>query len=201
VLTVGACEDVYWVSNNFVIFGFGPGANAVPASFSGAGPTDDGRLKPDLAAVGTPNLVLRNAVGEVSGTNIFGLISPTGAATNLYAVAARGTSFAAPGVVGELGLVLQRRAQLYPSLTNVADAWLNSTLKAVAIDTCDDVGAEGPDYRLGHGMANARSAVQRVGQDYALGRGSLIKEFTLAPTQSVSWVVTSAGTPLSVTAA
>jgi hypothetical protein len=201
VLTVGACEDVYWVSNNFVIFGFGPGANAVPASFSGAGPTDDGRLKPDLAAVGTPNLALRNALGEVSGTNIFGLISPTGAATNLYAVAARGTSFAAPGVVGELGLVLQRRAQLYPSLTNVADAWLNSTLKAVAIDTCDDVGAEGPDYRLGHGMANARSAVQRVGQDYALGRGSLIKEFTLAPTQSVSWVVTSAGTPLSVTAA
>jgi len=202
VLTVGACEDVYWVSNSFVIFGFGPGANAVPASFSGAGPTDDGRLKPDLAAVGTPNLALRNALGEVSGTNILGLISPTSTATNQYAGFARGTSFSAPGVVGELGLVLQRRAQLYPGLTNAADAWLNSTPKAVAIDTCDDVGAEGPDYRLGHGIANARSAVERVEQDFAWGRGSLIKQFTLAPTQSVSWIVTSDGThPFTVTGA
>ncbi len=142
VLTVGACEDVYWVSNSFVIFGFGPGANAVPASFSGAGPTDDGRLKPDLAAVGTPNLALRNALGEVSGGQILGLISPTSTATNQYTGFARGTSFAAPGVVGELGLVLQRRAQLYPGLTNT-EAWFNSTLKAIAIDTCDDVGQKG----------------------------------------------------------
>ncbi len=202
VLTVGACEDVYWVSNSFAFFGFGPEANAVPAAFSGAGPTDDGRLKPDLVAVGTTNAPIRNALGLVSGGQILGLISPTSTATNQYTGAARGTSFAAPGVVGELGLVLQRRAQLYPGLTNATDAWLNSTPKAVAIDTCDDVGAEGPDYRLGHGIANARSAVQRVGQDYALGRGSLIKEFSLEPTQSVSWIVTSAGTqPLSVTAA
>jgi len=202
VLTVGACEDVYYVSNTFAFFGFGPGANAVPATFSGAGPTDDGRLKPDLVAVGTPNLPLRNALGQVSGTNILGLISPTATATNLYTGTARGTSFAAPGVVGGLGLVLQRRAQLYPGLTNAADAWLNSTLKAVAIDTVDDVGAEGPDYRMGHGIFNARRAVERVEQDFAWGRGSLIKEFTLSPTQSVSWVVTASGTePLSVTMA
>ncbi|HXG47438.1 MAG TPA: S8 family serine peptidase [Methylomirabilota bacterium] len=82
VLTVGACEDVYWVSNTFVYFGIGPGANAVPAAFSGAGPTDDGRLKPDLVAVGTPSLPLRNALGQVSGTNILGLISPPAAATS-----------------------------------------------------------------------------------------------------------------------
>ncbi|HPY30569.1 MAG TPA: S8 family serine peptidase [Verrucomicrobiota bacterium] len=202
VLTVGACEDVYWVSNHFVIFGFGPGANAVPATFSGAGPTDDGRLKPDLVAVGTPNLWLRYQLGEVSSGYILGLISPTAAAVNQYEVFAEGTSFAAPGVVGGLGLVLQRRAQLYPGLTNAADAWLNSTLKAVAIDTVDEVGAEGSDYRLGHGIFNARRAVERVEQDFNWGRGSLIKEFTLAPTQSVSWVVTSSGTePLSVTAA
>lgn len=97
---------------------------------------------------------------------------------------------------------MQRRAQLYPLLTNAADAWLNSTVKAVAIDTVDDVGAEGPDYRMGHGIYNARRAVERVEQDFNWGRGSLIKEFTLAPTQSVSWVVTASGTePLSVTAA
>lgn len=205
VLTVGACEDVYWASNNFVIFGFGPGANAVPASFSGAGPTDDGRLKPDLAAVGTPNLPLRYALGEVITNQgvqyILGLISPNAASTSQYDGFARGTSFAAPGVVGQLGLVLQRRAQLYPGLP-ASEAWLNSTLKSVAIDTCDDVGAAGPDYRFGHGLPNARRAVERVEQDFTWGRGSLIKEFTLAPTQSVSWVVTSGGTePLSVTLA
>lgn len=202
VLTVGACEDVYWVSNTFAFFGYGPGANAVPAAFSGAGPTDDGRLKPDLVSVGTTNAPIRNALGLVSGGQILGLISPTATATNLYTGTARGTSFAAPGVVGGLGLVLQRRAQLYPGLTNSADVWLNSTLKAVAIDTVDDVGAEGPDYRMGHGIFNARRAVERVEQDFAWGRGSLIKEFTLSPTQSVSWVVTSSGTePLSVTMA
>jgi hypothetical protein len=202
VLTVGACEDVFWVSNNFVFFGFRPGGNAVPAAFSGAGPTDDGRLKPDLVAVGTPNPIPRMALGQIVGTNILGLISPSSQATNSYTLAARGTSFAAPAVVGGLALVLQRRAQLYPSLTNAADAWLNSTLKALAIDTVDDVGAEGPDYRMGHGIFNARRAVERVERDFHWGRGSLIKEFTLAPTQSVSWVVAASGTePLSVTVA
>ena len=202
VLTVGACEDVFRVTNNAIYFGFGPGANAAPAAFSGAGPTDDGRLKPDLVAVGTPNLWLRYQLGEVSSGYILGLISPTAAAANYYEVFAEGTSFAAPAVSGGLGLVLQRRAQLYPLLTNTADAWLNSTLKAVAIDTVDDVGAEGPDYRMGHGIFNARRAVERLEQDFTWGRGSLIKEFTLSPTQSVSWVVTASGTePLSVTAA
>lgn len=201
VLTVGACEDVFFVSNTFVYFGYGPGANAVAASFSGAGPTDDGRLKPDLAAVGTTNLPLRQLLGEVIGGVPIGLISPTSVATNQYTGSAQGTSFAAPGVVGGLGLVLQRRAQLYPGLA-ASEAWLNSTLKAIAIDTCDDVGAEGPDYRFGYGVFNAKRAVERVGQDRTWGRGSLIKEFTLSPTQSVSWVVTSAGSqPLSVTAA
>ena len=201
VLTVGACEDVYFVSNSLVFFGYGPGANAVAASFSGAGPTDDGRLKPDLAAVGTPNLPLRQALGEVSGGVGIGLISPSSAATNQYTGNAQGTSFAAPGVVGGLGLVLQRRAQLYPGLS-ASEAWLNSTLKAIAIDTCDDVGSEGPDYRFGYGIFNAKRAVERVGQDSSWGRGSLIKEFTLSPTQSVSWVITSSGTQsLSVAAA
>lgn len=201
VLTVGACEDVFWVSNTVPFFGFGPGANAVPAAFSGAGPTDDGRLKPDLVAVGTTNAPIRNALGLVSGGQILGLISPTSTGTNEYTGSARGTSFAAPGVVGGLGLVLQRRAQLYPGLP-ASEAWLNSTLKAVAIDTVDDVGTAGPDYRMGHGIFNARRAVERVEQDFTWGRGSLIKEFTLAPTQSVSWIVTSDGTqPLSMTGA
>jgi hypothetical protein len=201
VLTIGACEDVFYLDGQNVVFGFGPGANAVPAAFSGAGPTDDGRLKPDLVAVGTPDLPLRQALGEVSGGFILGLISPTAAADNQYEVFAEGTSFAAPAVAGGLGLVLQRRTQLYPGLAP-AEAWLNSTLKAIAIDTCDDVGAPGPDYRMGHGIFNALRAVERVEEDQSIGRGSLIKEFTLEVSQTVTWVVVSDGAePLSVTLA
>ncbi len=199
VLTVGACQDVFYLDGQYIVFGFGPGANAVPAAFSGAGPTDDGRLKPDLVTVGTPNLWLRQALGQVSGAVILGLISPTAESDIHYNLVARGTSYASPAVAGGLGLVLERRAELYPGLTPT-EAWLNSTLKAIAIDTCDDVGAPGPDYRMGHGMFNARSAVERVGEDQAIGRGSLIKEFTLAVSQAVSWMVVSDGAePLSVT--
>lgn len=199
VLTVGACEDVYHLDGQNVVFGFGPGANAVPAVFSGAGPTDDGRIKPELVAVGTPNLPLRQALGEVSGGYILGLISPTSGADNEYWPFAAGTSFSAPAVAGGFGLILERRAQLYPGLTE-AEAWLGSTLKALAIDTCDDVGNPGPDYRMGHGIFDSLMAVERVEEDWFIGRGSLIKEFTLDVSQSMSWFVESDGNkPLSVT--
>lgn len=205
-LTVGAGEDVYHVVDGSVVFGYGPGANAVPASWSAAGPTDDGRIKPELVAVGTPNPDLRIALGQYSldgqGNPVpLGSITPTGSADNQYSGAARGTSFAAPAVVGGLGLGLERRAQLFPDLTE-ADAWLGSTLKALAIDTTDDVGAPGPCYRMGHGIFNTVTLVERIEQDHAVGRGSLIKEFALAPTDSVSWTVAAPGDALlSITAA
>ncbi|OYW76975.1 MAG: hypothetical protein B7Z37_06245, partial [Verrucomicrobia bacterium 12-59-8] len=197
VLTVGACEDVFYTSGS-TFLGFGSGVNAVPATFSGAGPTDDGRIKPDLVAVGTTNFGIRQALGLSSGSTAY-LLAPTASADNQYTVAAIGTSFAAPAVTGALGLVQQRRAQLYPTLP-AAQAWQGSTLKAIAINTCDDLGAEGPDYQMGYGILNAKKAALAVDADYAAGRGALIKEFSLAVSQSVSWVVQSAGTqPLSVT--
>ncbi len=158
----------------------------------------DGGVRTNHIEFGTRVRQRDNAMLDTSGhaTAVAGTLA-AGGVRSIF-----GQFYQARGVVGGLGLVLQRRAQLYPGLTNAADAWLNSTLKAVAIDTVDEVGAEGPDYRLGHGIFNARRAVERVEQDFNWGRGSLIKEFTLAPTQSVSWVVTSSGTePLSVTAA
>ena len=197
VLTVGACEDVYYSSGG-TFLGFGPGANAVPASFSGVGPTDDGRIKPDLVAVGTTNFTIRQALGLTSGSTAY-LLAPTASADTQYTGGAIGTSFSAPAVTGALGLVQQRRAQLYPSLP-ASQAWKGSTLKAIAINTCDDVGTEGPDYRMGYGILNAKKAVLAVNSDHAQGRGSLIKEFSLTVNQSVSWVVQSNGTePLSVT--
>ena len=200
VLTIGACEDVFQVSGSNLFIGYGPTANVVPSSFSGVGPTDDGRIKPDLVAVGSPSQTIRQPLGLMFGTPSAPVIlAPSAVGNGNYTPGIRGTSFAAPAVTGALGLVMQRRAQLYPTLP-AAQAWQGSTLKAIAINTCDDVGAEGPDYRLGYGVMNARTAVLAVDADYAQGRGSLIKEFTLTPSQTVSWNVISDGSqPLSVT--
>lgn len=195
VLTVGACEDVYYTSGG-TFLGFGPGAHAVPANFSGAGPTDDGRVKPDLVAVGTTDFLIRDALGLTTLINgeLTAVLTAPDADSNIdYEFLAIGTSFAAPAVTGALGLVLERRAELFPGLPP-AEAWRGSTLKAIAINTCDDVGAEGPDYRMGYGIINARRAVLAVDADHELGRGALIKEFSLEPSEPVTWVVHSDGT-------
>ena len=219
VLTVGACEDVYFPANPApgatVTIGFGPNANATPATYSGAGPTDDGRIKPDVVAVGSPAtaLILGTAPNQNSLRSALGLTAvlpgnpaaqpvisaPSAAGTGQYTQGITGTSFAAPAVTGSLGLVMERRQQLYPTLP-ASQTWRGSTLKGIAIATCDDIGTEGPDYRMGYGIVNARSEVLLVNQDNTLGRGSLIKEFSLAPNTAVSWVVVSNGTtPLCVT--
>jgi hypothetical protein len=169
-----------------------------------AGPTDDGRIMPDLVAVGSPSVLARGEFGfnytQPPLAPVGVLIGPTNGAGS-YSIGLQGTSFSAPTVSGMLGLVMERRQQLYPALPANA-AWQGSTLKAIAINTCDDVAAPGPDYTMGHGPANALQAVQAVNDDHANGRGSFIKELILVPLASVSWIVNSAGTaPLSVTAA
>ena len=200
VLTVGAVEDVFRVENGVRIYGYHPNANIVPATFSGAGPTDDGRIKPDIVAVGTPSLPLRQFLGQVENNTILGLITAGGASDTDFNKFTEGTSFAAPSVSGIFGLTMQRRAQLYPGLP-ATEAWWGSTQKAILIGTCDDVGTPGPDFVMGQGLANARRAVSVVGDDHTLGRGSLIKQFSLAPSGLAAWIVVSDGTtPFDITA-
>lgn len=187
VLTVGACEDVYRIVSGSYVFGYGTGANVVPATFSGFGPTDDGRVKPDLVATGVGNTSFRNWLFGAPNN----IITSSAGATNNY-VSTAGTSFAAPGVTGGLGLVLQHRKNLYPALTST-DAWRNSTLKAIAIETCDDVGAPGPDFQMGHGIFNVKKCCDLVSADKAQGRNSLIKEPSLAVGASISWIVYASG--------
>jgi len=207
VLTVGACFDVTHVDNGVTVPGFGPGSVVTAADFSGAGPTDDGRIKPDLVAVGDALSSARTALG-LPVTD--GLITPIVSSDSAYQTAAteqqsglpsEGTSFAAPAVSGGFALMLQRRSQLYPSLP-ASDRWNASTLKALAINGVDDPGSPGPDYRLGHGLFNAANSVGIIDEDFAGGRGSQIKEFELQSGESVSWLVSvDPNEPLSLTAA
>lgn len=139
--------------------------------------TDDGRIKPDVVAVGQADPAVRT----------YGLVTPdtSGSYTTNY----DGTSFSAPLVTAGLGLCLQRRNQLFPNLDPELDVWLSSTLKVLAIHTADDVLNPGPDYQSGWGLFNAVSAVRQVELDAEHGRGTHLKEFFLAIGGTNSWLI------------
>ena len=106
----------------------------VLAPSSSRGPAKDGRIKPDICASGTD--VTSN--GENNTFNTF-----------------TGTSMACPSVSGVL-------AQLYQAYRNAhAGADPSSALiKAAVLNTADDLGNAGPDFKHGYGRINALRAVE-----------------------------------------
>ncbi len=110
-------------------------------SFSSWGPTDDGRLKPDVAAPGCQS----NDDGGVTSCNSSGGYSTF-----------CGTSMASPTTCGVGALLLQGWHDLYP---NEPDP-LNSTLKVILAHTAVDLGNPGPDYQYGYGSIRAPAAAE-----------------------------------------
>ena len=188
VLTVGSVRDVFHVIDSTAYLGYTTNSPIWLSPFSAAGPTDDGRIKPDVMATGQSNAAIRS----------FGILTPDSAGdTNDQHRA--GTSFAAPGVTAGLTLPLQRRNQLFPDWNADIDDYRGSTLKALAIHTADDIGSPGPDYRLGWGLFNAVSAVRQIELDAADGRGTHIKELELPVGETNSWPVYLDGSPFKIT--
>ena len=173
VLTVGSILDI--TSSTVSLSGF-----------SGRGPTDDGRIKPDVVAVGQRN----SSLGQGSslflariGSNSAYYDGVTADSEGfLYAV---GTSFASPQAMAGLALAQQRRTQLFPA----AGPLLASTWRVLAIHTALGLGAPGPDFFFGWGVFNALGIVQVLESDAALGRGSLVKEFAVEQGQPRSFFV------------
>ena len=108
-------------------------ANVAP--YSSLGPIDDGRIKPDLAGDGSAIFSTSSKSNSSYGTST-------------------GTSMAAPGVTGSLLLLQQYHNELFGNYMKAA------TLKGLALHTADDAGAEGPDYKMGWGVLNARRAAE-----------------------------------------
>ncbi len=108
--------------------------------FSGWGPTDDGRLRPDVVAPGCQS----NGDHGIKST----------VDTGDYDVAC-GTSMAAPVVTGICALMLQDWQLRNPGLPLPR----NSTLKALLIHNAKDLGNPGPDYMFGYGAVQARETI------------------------------------------
>lgn len=145
------------------------------ARFSGFGPVDDGRIKPDITGIGVD------------------LYSTDSGGNTLYRTIS-GTSMASPNVTGSL-LLLQEH---YKNLNN--NFMRSSTLRALAIHTANEAGAhEGPDYASGWGLLNAYKAATFISTK---DKYSLIEEKELKNgTQDVIEVVASGTEPLVVTIA
>lgn len=192
VLTVGSVRDVYHVIGGQTNWGYSTSSVVSVSLWSAAGPTDDGRIKPDVVAVGEADQNVRGFPA---------LVTPHHAANDAFQYQ-DGTSYAAPAITAGIGLGLQRRSQFFPNLEPDIDDWRGSTLKALAIHTADTVGDLGPSYTTGWGLFNAVSLVRQIERDAFDGRGTHIKELFLDVDESISWRVYSDGTaPLKVTIA
>lgn len=105
-------------------------------SSSSRGPAHDGRIKPELSA---------------KGTNVFSTIDP-----HTYDVKT-GTSMSCPAVAG-------LAAQLYHAYREL-NAGMDppgGLIKALMMNTADDLGNPGPDFRFGFGRVNGLRAVRSL---------------------------------------
>ncbi len=129
--------------NAIVIGSLNPGTNNNLAS-SSRGPTNDGRLRPDLAATGCHTSTdLGNGYSGKCGT-----------------------SMAAPVVTGIGALLLEEWRFLRTIDEGVVDPFPPHTLKAILIHTAEDLGLPGPDYAFGYGRPNAQAAVDLLRADF-----------------------------------
>jgi hypothetical protein len=103
--------------------------------YSSYGPTDDGRIKPDLMANG-------EALTSTCTPDPYCIMS--------------GTSQATPVVCGSIALIAQR----YEQLTSMYPA--PEVIKALLVGTAFELGEKGPDYGFGWGLVDAKSAVDLV---------------------------------------
>ncbi|NOX37746.1 MAG: S8 family serine peptidase [Calditrichaeota bacterium] len=140
-LVVGAVHDI---PN-----GYFSSYDVVMTNMSSWGPTDDGRIKPDVVA---------------NGYDLFTTGTDSENDYDYYS----GTSAAAPSVAASIALLLEKAGTSY----------FSSTIKAIIINTADEAGdSPGPDYKYGWGLMNTQKAIELIDQDQIEGWGSHIKEY------------------------
>ena len=160
ILTVGAVNDITG--------GYTAPSDVVMTAFSCWGPTDDGRIKPDIVANGASLYSCSN-----SGTSNYTTMS--------------GTSMSTPNASGSLNLLVRHYEATHSGATPLA-----STMKAVLIQTADEAGPNaGPDYMFGWGLMNTLKAAQLIKADSS--SPERILEESLANGQTDEFYITSDG--------
>lgn len=164
ILTVGAVFDV--------VNGYSQPSDVAMTTFSSWGPTDDGRIKPDIVG---------NGVGVFSSY----------AGNNSQYASISGTSMSGPNVAGSL-LLLQ---QLHDSIFNTP--MRSASLRGLAIHTADECGPNlGPDYMFGWGLLNTEKAAELIADSVS----SMILEEGISQAQSYTYTFYSDGvTPVKAT--
>lgn len=132
ILTIGAVSGLPG--------GYSRKEDVLMSDFSSWGPTDDGRIKPDVVA---------------DGVNV---LSPINTSNTAYA-SYSGTSMASPNAAGSLFLL----QEYYSKLKGATSFLRSATLKGLAIHTADEAGTSpGPDYQYGWGLLNVLKASEFI---------------------------------------
>jgi len=162
-VVAGDCISPVGAAKNVITVGAMNGSGAI-AGFSSYGPTDDGRIKPDLMAQGVNMLSLASNSWFTDRTGPGGLPDgvddvPNSTTAN---VVMSGTSMATPVVSGVAALVLQEAGTLNIPMPPAA-------MKALLIQTARDVqgmgqATIGPDYATGWGIVDTEAAVNLLRQ-------------------------------------
>jgi subtilisin-like proprotein convertase family protein len=132
IIVVGAAQD-----------------NGDLSSFSARGPTNDGRIKPDVVANGQGLL-------STYPNNTYSSIS--------------GTSMSAPSTTGVVTLLAEYHKQLHGG-----ERWAPDVARTVMMHTCEDVFHPGPDFRFGWGLVDATAGHELLTADHASGRKRIVR--------------------------
>ena len=158
-----AKNNIVVAATNEVLIYTSP-SSVVMSSFSSWGPTDDGRVKPDISAKGVD---MFSSVSFSSYTNL------------------SGTSMASPNVAGSILLLQQHYNDIY------GEYMLSSTLRGLALHTADEAGTTpGPDFRFGWGLLNIEKAAETITNN---GTSSVIVEEELQSGEVYTFTVQSNG--------
>ncbi len=158
ILTIGAINPLPFGPTN--------SQSVAITFFSSWGPTDDGRVKPDLVG---------------NGLNVLS----TGSASPTSYITFSGTSQAAPNITGSLYLLQEYFAQ-----KTAGNFMRAATLKGLACHTAVDGGNVGPDYIYGWGLLDMKRAAQAITDN---GIKSLITENALQQGQKQTFNVIASG--------
>lgn len=166
VLTVAAVNEV----SNYI-----GSTSVVMSSFSSWGPSDDGRIKPEIS---------------MKGVSVRSTLHTSDTATGLM----NGTSMASPGVTGVVTLLQQYYNQLYSNYMRAA------TVKGLIMHTADEAGfSAGPDYKFGWGLINAENAAKVIRDKNLTTNRSIIEENELISGGTYTQTISASGTtPLKI---